>query len=752
MSTNPFDQYDEAPAPTITELPQTRSQQRDSARKDREEGYDRGDTAFRQVGDLRKEFMARPSVTEYNVALGTYNSALGTGASSEGDQALITSFARMMDPNSVVREGEFATAAGNERLFAQIRARIAKEFGADQAGRLTPEGRTRLRQEMRNQVVERFKRPYDRDRQYFSRLADSYNYDPFRVVGPSAEEAFDPGLLNDTNGDVVGVETGSSDATTTFEQYPEEGQREHAAMVRRLISENNGTLPLDAYAAERAKLDEKYKPGAQAADPSKWVNDVNTYLRMGGNPETLNLGVAPEERDLGDIEQGINTFVQKPEGAFLANMGNTFGAGLPAALSGSQDNLERIREQNPGSSFAGELVGGTTGALATGGLASGVGGGGRLATLLANPAVTDTAFGGVYGATQDAENPYRGAAVGAGSALVGNKVGQSIGDAFPKLFNRSGINDADASVPTIDELKQLAGEQYKQAEVAGATAFPDDTQQLIESSRGILAQEGRLTPKGTPIDTDTPITRAMKLIGDFEGEAMGPVQAGTVRKVLGEGRSAMRDGAPDNDQRRIAGMLLDNFDQWAEPTLPGVDKARATAQRYIQGEQVAAARGMADAKEQLFTQSGPENALRNAFRALDLNDVRGKANFTPETSQAIQNVSRGTPLGNAARRVGKLAPTGAIPISSSAGLGVLGAVAADPMIGAGVAAGSAGLGTLGRALATSQTKRNAEVAELMARGGPEYEALLRMAELAAKQRAASATAGIFAPVASNRTR
>jgi hypothetical protein len=68
-----------------------------------------------------------------------------------------------------------------------------------------------------------------------------------------------------------------------------------------------------------------------------------------------------------------------------------------------------------------------------------------------------------------------------------------------------------------------------------------------------------------------------------------------------------------------------------------------------------------------YSQSGMENALRQQFKSLALND-RAMARLTPEVQQAVKDVAKGSPVGNVLRAVGKYAPHG--PVATAAGMGL----------------------------------------------------------------------------------
>lgn len=710
-------------------------EEEEDRRKDREEGYDRGDRSFDEAEKLRKEYQGQAGVVEYKVALGTFNSARNTKPTAQGDQSLITAYAKMLDPNSVVREGEFAVTASTENVLNQLKARLGKEFGWEEGGMLTPSGRKAVLGEMRNLVVNRFQPAYQRDRTQYEKFAGSYGVDPYKVIGEDAAATFPKDLLDPItvgeNSDPAG-----SGATVSGAKIPQEYQQAHYDYLKA----NWGKIDAQDYAAFRSRLDERFN----------LTPNLDAYVgAVAGFNEAANLGVTPGQlgtvpnppEEMSEFEQGLNSFASSAPGAFLANWGNAGAMGLPAKLSGNQDKLETIRDMNPGASLGGEMAGGLTGAFTLGGGAAlAASRGGRAADLLANPITSDIAYNTVYGATQD-DNAFRGGALGATSGALGSAAGNAVGRFFPRVFAPDAVRAADNSVPTIPQLQERAGQQYQAAETAGEIAGPDATQGLYDATQALLAREGRITPAGRLIDTDTPVTRAHTLMQDFAGQPMSPTQAGSVRRVLGEGLTAVRDGAPDAQQRRLAGMMVDQFDEWADPVLPGIGEARETASRYLQGQDIARAREMADANDQWFTQSGPENALRRSFRDLDRSTIRGTRRFDDQVTGAIENVSRGNWFSNAARGLGKLAPTSGIPITATLGAGGLASMGGGP--GALVAGGLMAVGATGRAVATAEARRAAAVAELMARGGQEYADQLAGAINTAGLRARRIGSGLF---------
>jgi hypothetical protein len=81
---------------------------------------------FTQEEKIRKEWQGRSKM--YGELQGTFNTlqASASSANGPGDIALITGFMKMLDPGSVVRETEFATARDTAGLFTQLQNRLEK--------------------------------------------------------------------------------------------------------------------------------------------------------------------------------------------------------------------------------------------------------------------------------------------------------------------------------------------------------------------------------------------------------------------------------------------------------------------------------------------------------------------------------------------------------------------------------------------------------------------------------------------------
>jgi hypothetical protein len=89
---------------------------------------------FGQEEKIRKEWQGRSKV--YSELQGTFNTlqASASSANGPGDIALITGFMKMLDPGSVVRETEFATARDTAGLFTQLENRLQKAKNGELLG------------------------------------------------------------------------------------------------------------------------------------------------------------------------------------------------------------------------------------------------------------------------------------------------------------------------------------------------------------------------------------------------------------------------------------------------------------------------------------------------------------------------------------------------------------------------------------------------------------------------------------------
>lgn len=141
----------------------------------------------RGVQPLRKEFRSLQSVKDYETSLPLLVSARSAPDDGYGDLQLIYTAGKILDPGSVVREGELqlALAAGSplQRILGTTR------FSVEQGGRLTPAVRQQLLG-MLNERVLAYRQAYDRDYQQYGEYARESSIDPSQIVGSHAANAY----------------------------------------------------------------------------------------------------------------------------------------------------------------------------------------------------------------------------------------------------------------------------------------------------------------------------------------------------------------------------------------------------------------------------------------------------------------------------------------------------------------------------------------------------------------------------------
>ena len=127
-------------------------------------------------GKFRKEIAARAQ--PFAVMRDAYGRILTTQDNAAGDIALIFSYMRMLDPGSVVREGEFATAQNAAGIPDQIRNMYNKAINGE---RLNPNQRSQFRSQAKA-YYDRAEQDYRATENQFIAAATTYGFDPNRVI------------------------------------------------------------------------------------------------------------------------------------------------------------------------------------------------------------------------------------------------------------------------------------------------------------------------------------------------------------------------------------------------------------------------------------------------------------------------------------------------------------------------------------------------------------------------------------------
>ena len=137
---------------------------------------------------LRGEYSKRTedlSAAERNFSIIETSAADNSGA---GDIALVTSFMKMLDPGSVVRETEFATAANTGGLLAKLKSAVTK---IEDGKFLSPEQRTDF-QRLAGKYLEAANTQEQGVQSSYQAIIDNYGLNPVNVFGARAATAAAP--------------------------------------------------------------------------------------------------------------------------------------------------------------------------------------------------------------------------------------------------------------------------------------------------------------------------------------------------------------------------------------------------------------------------------------------------------------------------------------------------------------------------------------------------------------------------------
>jgi hypothetical protein len=107
---------------------------------------------FENVSSLRKEYGSQTNIKMYDDAIGVYNSMLtsATSDTAASDLDLVYGLAKVMDPGSVVREGEFETVRKSQAIPEQIKGYW--RFLLEGKGKLPPQARKEMLGVARNRL------------------------------------------------------------------------------------------------------------------------------------------------------------------------------------------------------------------------------------------------------------------------------------------------------------------------------------------------------------------------------------------------------------------------------------------------------------------------------------------------------------------------------------------------------------------------------------------------------------------------
>lgn len=431
---DPNKQAQEARAETGTQINVA-----EEARAGRKEKFD-------YAKNLRDEFRKAPETTNYETVIRQFSSALGAQPTPTGDQALITAYAKMLDPASVVREAEFATVQAGDSKLGSIVARLNKELGTDESGLIRPEVRARVLQEMRN-LTDNYRAGYDRARSDYEGLAGSYGIDPKLVLGTRIDEPYQPKIeklwqekgIGEAQGEQLGLEAGATFST--------DKDKAIAAAVQQAWASGADVQGLAA--------------AAESAGGVVTPSDIEAFqqaveARAKRQPVTFTPAQSGQRSPL---QQAAGEFLMTPVGTALTGAVNAAGFGALSQVAG--DQIQGLEALNPAAGMTGEVIGS---ALGTAGLAKGAAAGlkavapgmaerlagGGLAGAVGREALTDATYGGLY-AANTGEDIGTGVALGALGSLGGQAVAagaRRVAPAVGRMLGRE-VPPPDGGVPPM---------------------------------------------------------------------------------------------------------------------------------------------------------------------------------------------------------------------------------------------------------------------------------------------------------------
>lgn len=131
-------------------------------------------------GKLRKEFDALPEVRSFNTIAPIYNSMVESAGRNTraSDLNLVYGLAKIMDPGSVVREGEQVMVVNTASLPDWLKGQIEAVNGGSA---LQGGTRTAIMEEAKSRVSQ-IKAQVDQRRTQYQGLAQQYQFDPNRIV------------------------------------------------------------------------------------------------------------------------------------------------------------------------------------------------------------------------------------------------------------------------------------------------------------------------------------------------------------------------------------------------------------------------------------------------------------------------------------------------------------------------------------------------------------------------------------------
>lgn len=143
------------------------------------------------VNQIANQFDNEPIVRAFNTVNEQVNFVKGLGDTPTDDQARIYAFAKVMDPNSAVREGEYKTVQSYSQALLQYYGLTAKRV-FDNSGFLTNEARGFIENTLTNNLKSYEKQYNAVKSEYQRQIDDAYSGKPRQITG--YDNAYQPTL------------------------------------------------------------------------------------------------------------------------------------------------------------------------------------------------------------------------------------------------------------------------------------------------------------------------------------------------------------------------------------------------------------------------------------------------------------------------------------------------------------------------------------------------------------------------------
>lgn len=367
--------------------------------------------------------------------------------------------------------------------------------------------------------------------------------------------------------------------------------------------------------------------------------------------------------------------------------------------------LQRRRsERSPVASTVGAVAGGVgaTSGLARSGVSFLSNAQPTLMSMMGRGAAEGAAYGAAYGAGEGRGLEERGY-----NALFGAGLGAATGALTGAIGSVGAGRQANASVPSVDDLRAAGQAAYQQADQAGVIFSPQAVDRLkmdVGKKLVDLGYDPALQPGAAAV---------VKRIDDLAGQNFTLTGLDSLRKVASNGyipgnrsnNKAISDIVNAIDDLVASPRATDVLTGDTKTASQALSTAREMWSRLSKAERVSDAIGRAELRASSTGSGGNvDNAIRQNLRRI-LENPRG---FTQAEQDALRKVVTGTAGQNALRLAGKLSPSGN---GLMAALGI-GGTMVNPAIGL------ASLGGMGaKAVADNMTRQNTQVLDALIRSG-----------------------------------